>query len=183
MADLTITEQERLRVSLASLSGFDPVRLRTTTRCCGNSVRGGDVADFGDFEMPMDEGEECCGNLIDEVDLAHPDTADRVARWLAGRVGIEVGCLAGGWRYAGSMHWVLLGGNGAEATPEVERRDGAAGHGFCAMGWVGALRSTPTVVVALERVDPHDPRRLPDGSRYVDRLALALVAAHVGSQP
>jgi hypothetical protein len=63
------------------------------------------------------------------------------------------------------------------------------GHGMCAVRCSGAFVYQPGAgVTATEpgtalSIDPNDPRRLPDGSRYVDRLALALVAQHVGSRP
>ena len=45
--------------------------------------------------------------------------------------------------------------------------------------WGGSLLG---IVPALGGLDPNDPRLLPDGSRYIDALALKLVCEHVEAQ-
>ncbi len=85
------------------------------------------------------------------VDLADASTADRVARWRALQcAGIRVGPTAPAWIHLGYGAWGLA--------------------------WVGGRTTFCRSCCLPEGVDPDDSRRLPDGSRYVDRLALARVA-------
>ena len=85
------------------------------------------------------------------LDLARPECADRAARWLAGRRGLDTsaGVI---WLYDVTDLWWILGGAdrsvGCEPTPSP---------------------------------DPTDDTRLPDGSRVVDRLALKLCCMAAGN--
>jgi hypothetical protein len=169
---LTTEESGRLRVPLAALDGFDPVGLR-----CGEDLD----HEAGVCTHTTEAGEHVWLVYSDDdtwdwlprgvvfVDLADPATADRVARWLAARVGLEVGCTAPRWNHSGRRGtWAITGD-----------ADAALFHGSePPRNWRGRTRWKPAeiVVPALAALDPSDDRRLPDGSRYVDRLALALVA-------
>lgn len=110
-------------------------------------------------------GGHCAALPPSEVSVSLADSAarDRVARWVAERVGMPCDPVAGFWRFVLGA-WRLTGSDGAiefgAADPEAEGR---------------------FVVHALSALDPHDDTRLPDGSRLVDALALAAVARHVGS--
>lgn len=98
-------------------------------------------------------------------DLSRAECRDRVARVVAGlalapRAGLVDSCTAHTWEWAPAMdqrRWTLSGNGG--------------GRGWEHFG----LKSVP----ALAALDPNDDTRLPDGSRLVDALALALVARHV----
>lgn len=102
------------------------------------------------------------------VSLVESATADRVARWLAARVGLEVGCTAPEWRWrAGVRAWGLIAAFSGRYFVETRRQV-----------WGRDDVVVPTLDVA--DLDPADTRKLSDGSRFVDRLALAIVAVHVG---
>jgi hypothetical protein len=103
------------------------------------------------------------------LDLRRAEVRDRVARWLAGRVGLEVGSTApefqtdeDGWSLFTQHH-----ANPGLAVWDLEGRG------------AGAARST---IPALALLDPADSTTLPDGSRLVDALALGAVALHVGRE-
>lgn len=152
MSDITAEELARLRISLSALPGFDPIGLWL----------------YRTFAAMADIRRVCDGHTSqgDAVSAADSSTADRLARWLAARVGLEVGCTAPRW-FLGEGAWAVL-------TDD---------HGF-ARRWRGNdINALGGLVPAMVDLSPRDPRRLPDGSRYVDRLALALVAVHVGGQP
>lgn len=87
-------------------------------------------------------------------------TADRVARWVAGRVGFEFGCTAPDWFRERDRQWLIGGDFDFDFTfgPAASRH----------------------LIPSLADINPTDDRRLTDGSRYTDRLALALVAQHLG---
>jgi hypothetical protein len=161
---LTTEDMGRLRFGLAALDGFDPVGLTLG--------RGGEWAacvayGHSDGTVLLVRGAGTRHVVTEwwplagfEVDLADAATRDRVARWLAARVGLEVGSTAPGWETGDiePVEWVLVGTR--------------IGDHF-----------TPDSVPALAAVDPDDRRRLADGSLYRDALALALVAVHVGGAP
>lgn len=168
-------EMGRLRVPLASLAGFDPVGLVVDGAVIVSRAEEQDndeagwAAEFATLPPPSllaiatVEGVRFRVAAEVSVTLADASTADRVARWVAGRVGLEVGCTAPGWREGrqgglGLPGWLLDTGDGSKFF---------------------TYDSLP--VVRAFWMD--DDRLLPDGSRYVDRLALALVAVHVGGQP
>lgn len=162
---MTISTEEfaRLRVPLASLPGFDPVGLRINAGSYGKGLCTGASPIIAAWRFLCDDGSAggADGGAL-RVDLADASTADRVARWVAGRVDFEVGCTAPDWHH-GTDH----DGNGGWLLFWFDDGDSAEYY----FGYP-----------ELEGLDWEDPRRLPDGSRYVDRLALALVAVHLGGQ-
>ena len=163
-----------MRIPLAALPGFDPVGLfvRGLINDDGRYLVSG-VSPCDPVAILVD-GRESRGyrtvsfELVD-LDVADSSTADRLARWLAARVGLEVGCTAPGWK-GQDDGWVLTTfGKGVffGAMPSNSR---PAGH--------------ISIVPGLAGIDvPGGYRRLPDGSLFRDRLALAVVAVHVGSRP
>jgi hypothetical protein len=108
--------------------------------------------------------------------LSRASTRDRVARWVAGRVGLECGATAPGWE--GRSAWEVSGwcldcrpGSRLFVPPNtVHRRP----------NW--SQTSRRVAVPALAALSP-DPARLPDGCRRVDAEALAVVARFVGGAP
>jgi len=103
------------------------------------------------------------------LDLADASTRDRVARWAARRVGLEVGSTAPAWFHCGYSVWAL-------AAHLVSRRFSPTRLPESAPQVVGVNHQLPS----LWSVDPTDDTRLPDGSRLVDAVALARVAVHLG---
>jgi hypothetical protein len=182
---LTSEELARLRVPLDRLPGFDPVGLRVIGE---DGLPAGLVTlSTGVHVFLADDVNEDGSNLHYPADfdanLSDSATADRVARWCAGRVGLEVGCTAPGWRsYSARADpplaiW-LFGelGLGVRVFANQPRRDPPL------TGWAYS-RAVENVVPALADLDPTDARLLPDGARWIDRLALALVATHLGGTP
>lgn len=94
------------------------------------------------------------------LDLARDEAADRCARWLAWAVGLAVGATAPEW----------------ERTPRW-RHLGEWSLGGYRFGHRSGNQRAP----ALAALDPADDTRLPCGARRVDRLALRVVAEHVGA--
>ena len=156
-----------LRVALSDLPGFDPVGLRVLDP---NGELGSYVATYADeVHVMLDGRANATGGLVlDEdvdLDLSDAATRDRLARWLAARVGLEVGCTAPRWFWHVAMRcWVL--GHGRLESSRSFSFDG---------------RVTDHEVPPLSDLDgADDDTRLPDGSRLVDAVALARVAVHVG---
>lgn len=90
------------------------------------------------------------------VTLADSATADRVARWIAERTKLQTGATAPEWKYVtSSAGWWLT------------------------FDCVGSYHPVGTSVLHSLTDSVSDDRRLPDGSRFIDRLALALVAVEV----
>lgn len=168
-------ELARLRVPLASLRDFDPTGLDLQadgwTYPPHVLENGGDDLLVYDGKWRTSEPwwlrREGPDGVAWAIDLADASTADRVARWVAGRTGADsTSGLTWSFDYPG---WSLRGarpmGPYAYFAPSVD-------------GLMGAI-----AVPALANLDGFrsaDDRRLPDGSRFVDRLALALVAVHIG---
>lgn len=179
-----MTADPRLLVPLAKLPGLDPVGLPvrgrgmdSTTDPLGWAVgptltqtqtgRNGrlvarpsaesDGIAFGNWEWD--------DTLY--LDLSDAATRDRCLRWLAGRVGLEVGCGAPRWApWPDQMaSWELDSTITWDPMAPVEGREGKA------------FRGCP----ALVDLDPTDDTRLPDGSRLVDALALAAVLRQGGT--
>jgi hypothetical protein len=172
---LTTEDMGRLRVPLAALPGLDPVGLDLVA--LGQGEWAVHVLD-ADGPWPQHDllvydgrwrtteswwlhgdGPELTTWAVDLADAA---TRDRVARQLAGRVGLEVGCTAPsfdrtpvGWALVGPHDCIIYAEPDADLDEFVE-------------------------VPALADLDPADDRRLPDGSIYRDALAQAIVAVHVG---
>ena len=172
MTALTAEEMGRLLVAPSAVQGLVPIGLRVVSP----GGRSGWVVPFGlhsdRYQIATPDGLESGTECIDwddlddkwSYDLQDASTADRVARWLAARVGLEVGCTAPGWYYH-EGGWYLAGDECWTGIPSLA----AAGN------YVAGLPFSERRLGELA-----DHRRLPDGSRYVDRLALALVAVHVG---
>lgn len=189
MSDLTPEEMAALLVAPGLLPGLDAFGLRVATwtgyhrndlKPSGRELflcvtRDGEPLVFD----PVAQGQR----LRDHVafDLADASTRDRIARWVAGRVGLEVAATAPDW------------------LPTLKYGLGSGGIGYRNDGgyWTVAARShtrhfrAPVdttllhvfdEVPGLVGVDPHDDRRLSDGSHYVDALALARAAAHLGAK-
>lgn len=170
---ITPEEMARLRVPLSALPHFRPDLI---WECQGDRV----VQVWSVLEEEQEhyflarhDGDDSVAKWWSEpeswmmLDLSDASTADRCARWLAGRVGLEVGCTAPGWFFHEAMvAWLL--GRGRRDTTRLFAQNGP---------------DIDYVVHTLADLDPTDDRRLPDGSRYVDRLALALVCRHVGGTP
>ena len=151
-------ELAMLRVPLSSLPGFDPVGLvlHHHSGWSGFAIGRSPRGSLVCYSSGVSQLEPAAA----EIDLADSATADRVARWAAAQVELATDCTAPGWRYLpDSVGWWLAAPDGA--------------------GWFFPVSSLPLVKVFWA----DDDRLLPDGSRYVDRLALALVAVYLGSQP
>lgn len=91
---------------------------------------------------------------LGEVDLADTSTADRVARWAAKQVEIPSSCGViwhPGYDHSGDPGWILYGRGGDDSLEY-----------FVDLGQE-----------VFADIESDDERVLPDGSRYVDRLALA----------
>lgn len=162
-----------LRVRLNQLPGFDPVGLRLYRWSDGlylgvvietpAEMSGYATAHAGRIELGWLGG---CA-----VDLSGASTRDRVARWLAWRLGIPIGCTAPEWA-TDIEGWSMFAGESPEragmACWDLDGRGAGAAGGK---------------VEGLAGLDPTADTRLPDGSRLVDAVALARVAVHVGGQP
>lgn len=167
----TTDELARLRIPLSALPGFDPVGLRAWWPYLETHVLA--TGPYGSSSIGLLVDTEVClrsaGRQYLYVDLADASTADRLARWLAGRVGLEVGCTAPGWfPKLGPDRWLLRTAHGARLFVRAipDRVDGGdADHHW------HSVPGLPSVSFGCV---------LPDGSLYTDRLALALVAQHIG---
>lgn len=138
MSELTTEELARLRLRLNDLSGFDALGLMVYT----SDGRLRLATQHHGFDSSS------------EVSLAYARTADAAARWLAGRVRVEVGCTAPDWGWVDpALTWRLT-----------------AEHGTWDM---------PREMLPAEQ----SRARLPDGSLYAARLALALACRHAGRTP
>lgn len=173
MADLTTADLARLRVPLASLPGLDPVGLvvATWTGYHRNDPEPSGRELFALWSpndgapLVVERGVGLRRRYRVEADLSDRSTRNRVAEWLAGRVGLEVGSTAPVW--VGYIDgWRLLGTEHTQGNLRLFTWD------------TGGTRTA--TVPALADLHPVDDRRLPDGSRFVDAWALALVAVHVG---
>jgi hypothetical protein len=179
---LTLEELARLRVPLDKLPGLDAVGLTAYAMDLQWIVIGdGGCEGLDILAWTLDEQVPVPREVM-AISLADSATADRVARWCAGRVGLEVGCTAPGWRsYSARADpplaiWLLGEPGDARVFANQPRRDPPL------TGWAYS-RAVENVVPALADLDPTDARLLPDGARWIDRLALALVATHLGGTP
>ncbi len=183
MADLTPDDLAHLRVPLSALPGLDPVGLRL--RAGEGAMMAYDPAIYVAlsggvmvFDWSHDGTPDLAMLAHAFVCLDHPEGADRVARWLAARVRLEVGCTAPLWSVC-SLGWASIGWALTQRDAEGEtvcRTFASRYHG-------GDIDALAPISDATALASESGSRRLPDGSRYVDRLALALVAVHFGSQP
>ena len=115
-----MTADPRLLVALVDLPGLDPVGL--TARQFGPYLTTGQFEQVVHIVRLSGSGApdqcdvvrtgavyRCVSGL--SVNLADAATRDRCLRWLAGRVGLDVGCGAPGFVFR-SGQWWLLGVNG-----------------------------------------------------------------------
>ncbi|MEQ1494470.1 MAG: hypothetical protein ABL912_01740 [Novosphingobium sp.] len=164
MADLTTDDLARLRVPLSALPRLDFLGLPLVPVEGARGYAVGEMLGFGRVVIARYGAADAVAVSSLSLDLSDSSTADRVARWLAGRLGVEVWCTAPSWVcVVESVGWWIFSGE----PRSLHRPAPLAGKYF------------PRGVYA-EQADPTDGRRLDDGSRYVDRLALRLVAEEVG---
>jgi hypothetical protein len=117
------------------------------------------------------------GDAAGRIDLAEAAARDRVARYLAAGAGLDThgGVL---WFRAGRGRvWVL-------AVPNRDwwSQPGAVLHEHAYVLTVPGCeypnRANRSLIEPPLWLDVHDPRRLPDGSYWVDAAVLALAASH-----
>lgn len=173
MADLTPDDIAALRVRLSDI-GFDPVGLYAYR-----------IGDEEDDRYLLDDDSVIELTRVyrsgsgpwmaeDELFVSTSDarTRDALARWVAGRVGLSPSATAPSWHPDNyeAPSWRLS----AWYTEAAWFRAPYSAN-FRGMPILGEY-----IVPALAALDARDARRLPDGSRLVDALALAAVAVHVG---
>lgn len=154
MAEVSPEELGRLLVPLTALRGFDEVyglEIYGLGMCLDQDAE--TIRTWSHNQAVRHQRDMC------EIDLADAATADRIARWVAGRVGFEHAATAPNWGTSGSDHPV---------------------HGPSRYAYLG---DSDHHFDLPDDFDDTDDRRLPDGSMYADRLALALVAQHLGATP
>lgn len=180
---LTRGDLAALTLPLAHLPGFDPAGLRVwearTTHSEFNGERRWISVGFTD---PTTVGIAVDAQPLRDVPVRRvrlttidSATRDRIARWMADQIGDGSACTAPDW--LPTERW---------SSPGVGAYQKAGGYWslntrrrfahFSADGRVG------TFVPGLAALDPHDGRTLPDGSRWVDAAALAVVARHLGER-
>lgn len=102
------------------------------------------------------------------ITTAATQVADALARWCAEWVGLDPSCGViwhPGYSHDGEFGWILYvtdGNDSAEYWFSAEDED------------------SPLYAI---NPDPDDDRELPDGSRYVDRLALRTIAVWLAQRP
>lgn len=191
MSPLTAEELGRLRVPLAALPGLydNPMGLLVVDADDEWGVIVCRAQDYDD-PAPGDNDHETplvlvawsrCGadaeapEWIEVADLSVSldvgPNADRVARWLAARVGLEVGCTAPLWSVC-ARGW---GGHGWALT----QRD-FEGETTCKVFASPYNGGDCAALTEMDELRTDAGPRLPDGSLFRDRLALALVAQHIG---
>lgn len=171
MGELTSEEMERLRVRLADLPGFDPVPL--FAYLLGDDeeeawVVVGDGSTRGVKYAILWSGSTRDVPLSDVwVSTADARTRDALARWVAGRVGMSPASTAPAWHV----------GDPAPGTWNLRwwYTEFVTFHAPRPSSYRGTKVSSEHEVSALGGLDSADPRRLPDGSRWVDAAALAAV--------
>lgn len=165
---LTPEELKRLRIPVSKLPGMD--------------YRGLDIYNpkTGETAIAQRVVEPRIGNA--EVDLADSSTADRVVRWLATQVGLEAGCSAPIWSRFGvrGRRWRLGVPNEAYATDWYAGLLNEYAFSFAVPDGDYPPRVNRKVIPPEYEIDPLDVRRLPDGSYYVDRLALRHASVFMG---
>lgn len=122
----------------------------------------GRVLDFADWEPAED--------FIAGVwlDLSRAECRDRVARVVAAVLGVPLAERGALWMHQGAGIWGLFCGSRSFLFKgKPDRRFSP---------------NNPTWVKNLDSLDPEDDTRLPDGSRLVDALALAIVAREVAAR-
>lgn len=122
-----------------------------------------------------DEGDRWAPLAELTVSTAEAATRDRLVRWIRSRLlSGPGGSTAPGWgpaKGAGKNPvWSLSVNGGAVVFSAVPN-----GH--------HTPRAPRHVVPALADLDPWDPRALPDGSRLIDAIALAVVVRHAMETP
>ena len=178
-----------LLVPLASLPGFDPVGLRVASTATDNAkfpgLRGLFVAHADCDEVRVlwvaDDGPENWPAAQVLLDLADAATRDRLARYVAGRVGLEVGSTAPTWApdRAWDVYGWTLGDNHSPRSvmfmpPEqIGRRP----------NWIGNRRiPVPGLPDPNNLYDDYrspKPATVEDGTPLMYCVALGIVAVHV----
>lgn len=188
---LTQTELDQLMLPLTSLPGFNPVGLHLASPFANDGKmvyihwlcvdRDTLNADDGAINCWCGEDNGFTGWIERRqwyLDLADASTADRVARWVAERLGLRIVDIDHHLREHSHL----------ECTAPVFFVNA---YGQCIIGRdrIGARTSfhgwrqdDPDKILALQDLDQYDRRQLADGSRYVERLGLAIVAFHVGDR-
>lgn len=110
------------------------------------------------------------------LDLSRAECRDRVARVVAVSAGLRHEVRDWAWYPVGSLgsHYDVTGGPDVPHPAMPEARF----HSAVTRGWKPG-DMVRRVIPALAGIDPNDATRLPDGSRLVDALALAIVARTV----
>lgn len=170
-----------LRVPLAALEGLDPLGLRPYKR--GSDAVYEMVVGRWESKLYLSMPALARSEVVDgaDVELSTADarTRDALARWVAGRCGMQLGAtapvlrvgeLTAGGCFVELSSYIPLG-EGRITTRSRRWLARNPGHLFT------PEEALPELFVFEEG---HDPRLLPDGSRWVDAAALAAVARHVG---
>lgn len=157
-----------LLLPLSSLPGFDPVGLRVRHPAGGvpwgvcvavddsrPNVHNVVVATT-ELGPPHDRDLDFAPARLVDLNLADASTADRVARWIACQVGVEVGCTAPKWIYI-------------EPSPGFFEPGGWELHGVGDEFYY--IRPGHAAVCGMDQ----------DGSRHADRLALRNFAEYLGA--
>ena len=173
-------EMERLRVRLADLSGFDPEGLWLVDAAGQHEhivlhaderdvlVHSGDSDDYP-WWWTKDQADAPLTDPAAEPYLSTADarTRDALARWVAERVRMSPASTAPAWHVGdpAPQTWNLRWWYTEFVTFHAPRPS----------SYKGTKVSNEHEVPALGDLDAADPRRLPDGSRWVDAAALAAV--------
>lgn len=171
---IAASEMLALRVPLAALDGLDPLGLRPYKR--GSDAVYALTVLVRAAEAHIWKSDLARAEVVDvaDVELSTADerTRDALARWLAERVGMSPASTAPAWHI----------GDPAPRTWDLRwwYTEFVTFHATRPSSYRGTKVSNEHEVPALGDLNAADPRRLPDGSRWVDAAALAAVARHVG---
>lgn len=170
-----MTTHPDLLISPSALAGLSPVGLRVWN--VRDELEGHVVPGVYQHRVyAPTEGDGDLHPLADDpwmLDLADAETRDRVARWVAVRVGLQLSSVAPSWQYGGRL-WQI----------DVPRRGWAS---TLVSAWWFAPYESPhwreevTVVPALAEINSERMSELEDGSLLIDALGLAVVARHLGA--
>ena len=172
---ITTEEMERLRVRLADLPGFDAgdeewetASRRFARHCMRQLALNHGLDEPDDYELiAINDAFDDALPEREYVSTADARTRDALARWVAERVNVSIGCTI-----APGFYWWDHDLSEGEEPAWILQSIEPEARGY--HGWTRAR------VLGL---DPTDDRLLPDGSRWVDAAALAAVVRHVGGQP
>lgn len=117
-----------------------------------------------------------------QLALAHATSRLHALQWAATKLGMEQAVVGAGALWLSCTTGVRGASLGwGRWTLHAERSWGASAGfvTFCAPGTNAGSRDPRPVVPALADLDPTDDRRLPDGSRWVDAMALMHICLHL----